>query len=106
MDHWWKKHERYAALEAEEGLKILKFGTNGFGGLASRDPVLRRRALKALSVRMPFRPLLRFLYMYVLHLGFLDGRPGYEYCRLLSRYERMIVLKMKEIQRRQRGLGM
>ena len=34
-----------------------------------------------------------------LRLGFLDGLPGYHYCRLLAIYEYMIVLKMKEIRR-------
>lgn len=102
---WHARHERYAAAEAEENIKLLQSGVRPWEGLFSTTPTERRRALKALSVRLPCRPLLRFIYMYVLHLGFLDGRPGYEYCRLLSRYERMIVLKMKEIQRRQRGLG-
>ena len=42
--------------------------------------------------------------MYLLCLGFLDGAPGYHYCRLLSIYEYMIGLKMKEIRRRHCGL--
>jgi hypothetical protein len=42
--------------------------------------------------------------MYVLRRGFLDGWPGYLYCRLLASYEFMIVLKMAEIRRRQHGL--
>ncbi len=52
---------------------------------------------------MPFRPGLRFLYMYLLRGGFLDGKPGYLYCRLLSAYEFMIVVKMEE--QRQRRLA-
>jgi hypothetical protein len=63
--------------------------------------VARRRALKRLSMRLPCRPTLRFLYMYVLRLGFLDGRPGFVYCRLLAHYERMIVTKLKDLERRQ-----
>ena len=35
--------------------------------------------------------------MYFLRLGFLDGLPGYHYCRLLSIYESMIVMKCKEL---------
>ncbi len=50
----------------------------------------RRRALKELSFRLPCRPALRFLYMYVLRGGWLDGRPGLVYCRLLAEYEAMI----------------
>jgi len=37
--------------------------------------------------------------MYFFRLGFLDGRPGFDYCLLLSMYEEMIVLKMNEIRR-------
>jgi hypothetical protein len=41
--------------------------------------------------------------MYVLKLGFLDGAAGFHYCALLSIYEYMIVLKAKELRRRDRG---
>ena len=47
--------------------------------------------------RLPFRPLLRFVYMYFLRMGFLDGRPGLVYCRLLAMYEYWTSLKMREL---------
>jgi len=106
LNAWFEKHNRYSQHEAEESLKSLSDGQWSLAGLVARDPVARRRALKELSFRLPCRPLLRFAYMYLLRLGLLDGLPGYHYCRLLAIYEYMIVLKMKEIQRRQRGLGM
>ncbi len=105
MEDWLAKHVRYAVLEARENVKSLRDGSVDWAGLvAGGDPVRRRRAVKDLSFRMPFRPTLRFLYMYLLRGGFLDGRPGLAYCRLLSMYEHMIVLKMKEIQRWENGL--
>ena len=58
---------------------------------------MRARALKALAIRLPWRPLLRFLYMYVLRWGFLDGRAGLTYCRLLAIYEYLIVLKTQDL---------
>ena len=33
------------------------------------------------------RPLVRFLYAYVLRLGFLDGKPGLIFCGLLAFYD-------------------
>ena len=33
------------------------------------------------------RPMIRFLYSYVLRLGFLDGRPGLIFCGLLAFYD-------------------
>ncbi len=96
LSAWFEKHNGYSSGEAEEGLKALGNSRVPMGGLVSRDPAERRRALKELSFGMPCRPLLRFLYMYVVRLGFLDGAPGFHYCCLLSIYEYMIVLKMKE----------
>jgi hypothetical protein len=76
----------------------------GLGALFAGDRFERRRALKELSFRLPLRPLVKFLYMYVLKLGFLDGRAGYTYCKLQAMYEYMIVVKMRELERKQRGL--
>lgn len=106
LNAWFEKHNRYSWQEAEESLKSLAASQWSLRSVFTSDPVARRRALKELSFRLPCRPLLRFLYMYVLRRGFLDGRPGYHYCRLLAVYEYMIVLKMKEIRRRSQGLPM
>lgn len=43
---------------------------------------------------MPLRPQIKFLYLYVVCLGFLDGRPGWIYCRMQSMYEGMIAIKI------------
>lgn len=104
LGDWWMKHVRYSDFEAIENLKSIETTRVMWARLLARDPVARRRALKELSFRLPCRPALRFLYMYFLRLGFLDGGPGYHYCRLLAIYEYMIVMKMKEIRRRERGL--
>jgi hypothetical protein len=69
----------------------------GGPSLLSRDRALRRRALKALSARLPFRPLLKFAYMYLVGRGFLDGRAGLAYCVLQAFYEYMIVLRTREM---------
>jgi glycosyltransferase involved in cell wall biosynthesis len=104
LNAWFDKHNRYSWQEAEESLKSLAAGALPWTNLFTPDPAARRRALKELSFRMPFRPWLRFFYMYVLRLGFMDGWAGFTYCRLLTIYEDMIVLKMREIQRRRQGL--
>jgi glycosyltransferase involved in cell wall biosynthesis len=102
---WYEKHNKYSSFEARESVRSLHCGRFDWRDLfAWHDEVRRRRALKEMSFRLPFRPLLRFLYMYLFRLGFLDGWPGYVYCRLLSTYESMIVLKIAEIRRRERGL--
>ena len=86
--------------EAGRGSEEMSQGSgNIIELLKSADPVSRRRALKSMSVRLPFRPLIRFLYMYFVRLGFLDGRAGFVYCRMIAMYEYWIVLKMREMKK-------
>jgi len=101
---WFEKHNKYSTQEAAEAIKSVEAGSLRWADILSADHVRRRRALKELSWRMPLRPLLRFLYMYFLRLGFLDGWAGFTYCRLIAIYEYMIDLKIKELRRRERGL--
>jgi glycosyltransferase involved in cell wall biosynthesis len=104
LTEWIEKHNKYSLMEAIQGLKERDTGSPDADSVFSRDPAVRRKALKALSVSMPLRPLLKFLYLYIANRGFLDGRAGLTYCVLQSIYEYMIVIKMQEIQRRSKGL--
>ena len=104
LDHWFEKHNRYSLHEARESLKSLDAGGLVWRDLLSRDPAVRRRVLKELSFRLPCRPTLRFLYMYLWRGGILEGRQGLMYCRMLAAYELMIVTKMAEMRRRADGL--
>ena len=49
---------------------------------------------------MPFRPLLRFLYIYFVQRGFLDGWEGYYFGRLHAFYEFLSVAKTYELRKR------
>lgn len=104
LNAWFEKHNRYSWHEARESLKSLTSDRVDWREILGGRGATRRRALKTLSFRLPCRPLLRFLYMYGLRGGFLDGRAGFVYCRLLMTYETMIVTKMMEIRRREQGL--
>ena len=103
LTEWFDKHNKYSLLEAMEGHKIRHGATGPPPSLLSRDPAARRIALKYLSFRLPFRPGLKFFYMYIWNCGFLDGRPGFMYCILQAVYEYMIVVKMIELQRKNEG---
>lgn len=96
IEEWIEKHNRYSTLEAKEGIKSNNQPLN-LKSLISSDPYLRRKTLKALSFRMPCRPLLKFLWLYFLKFGFLDGQEGFVYCSLQAFYENMIVIKMEEV---------
>ena len=106
LSEWFDKHNKYSALEALEGMKLLNGSAQSGASLFSGDSATRRKALKNLSFQLPCRSLLKFFYLYFIKRGFLDGPPGFTYCVLQSIYEYMIALKMKELQRREQGLSL
>lgn len=95
-DEWLEKHRRYARAEAARMLQGAS-QEGSWSELLSSDALVRRRALKRLSFKFPLRPLLRFVYQYGLRGGFLDGRQGFRYCLLLSRYEGFISAEMTKL---------
>jgi glycosyltransferase involved in cell wall biosynthesis len=97
IDAWLEKHRRYAKAEAKALLSASE--DESWARLFSRDALKRRRAMKRLSFRLPFRPALRFAYQYVLRLGFLDGGQGLRYCILLARYEGFIAEEIKRLRK-------
>lgn len=59
----------------------------------------RRRALKKLAYRfLPARPLFKFLWIYFLRLGFLDGAIGLRFALLHAVYDYQISLKREELE--------
>ena len=80
---WVEKHNRYAAWEAEQFERFLREPIPASIGPGKRF----KRRLKKVYLRLPCRPLVRFLYAYVVRLGFLDGFPGFVFCGLLAFYE-------------------
>ena len=98
FSRWIEKHNRYSTDEAAETVKQLAQGTIRWKKLFStQSEVERRHALKDLSLRIPGRPLVRFIYMYFFLGGILDGRAGFTWCVLQSFYEYLILLKVWEI---------
>lgn len=99
VDPYLERHLRYAQLEAEEMLRVRNGGRSGQreGRLFGSWPERRRFLKLRIWYRMPARPLVRFLWMYVVRRGFLDGRPGLVYCKLLAMYELLIDAKLAEL---------
>ena len=96
IDVFIEKHNRYSNWEARVAVDA-KLG-DGVGALQSVRVGWRRR-LKRLSHRLPFRPLLRFGYVYFWQLGFLDGVAGYYFARMHGVYELLCVAKEAELRR-------
>ena len=94
IDVFVEKHNRYSNWEAGVAADTLLDSSSK--KISSRT-VGRRRKLKTLSRQLPFRPLLRFLYVYVWQKGFLDGAEGYYFARLHGFYEFLSVAKTREL---------
>jgi glycosyltransferase involved in cell wall biosynthesis len=94
LKRWLERHVDYAAAEAKELIRMRQVGQFRPDNLLSRDRVTRRRAAKALVSWTPLflRPLFRFVYIYVIRCGFLDGRVGFLYAFMLSTYEAMTAI--------------
>ncbi|WP_013324802.1 glycosyltransferase family 2 protein [Gloeothece verrucosa] len=98
LSRWIEKHNRYSSDEARETLRQLQTGkVDWYQLILGNSEVERRHALKDLSLRLPFRPLVRWFYMYFILGGILDGKAGFAWCTLQAFYEYLILLKVEEI---------
>ena len=102
IDYWYERHNRYSGMEAvlTQQMRRTRLSFNFLGA----DPIERRRGLRQIAYRMPMRPLLVFMYLYIVRLGMLDGRAGLYFSRMRAAYEMMIDLKIMELERRERDL--
>ena len=99
FERWFDKHNIYSTDEAKETVRQLQNGRINWRALVfGKSEIDRRHALKDLSQRVPFRPVLRWFYMYFVLGGIWDGRAGFTWCTLQAFYEYMIVLKTWEIE--------
>lgn len=98
---WFHKHNSYSEMEAKEAVRIIERESVGsrLSALKSSKPGVRRRAIKDLSFFIPLRGLVRFLYMYLARLAFLDGAAGFHYASMISMYEYWIEVKIREKRR-------
>lgn len=94
IDVFVEKHNRYSNWEAR--LEVEGWHASEGDTLQSRR-VRVRRVLKRFARHLPFRPALRFFYVYLWQGGFLDGRAGYIFARLHATYEFLALAKATEL---------
>lgn len=105
MARYIQKHVRYADLESNEWFKqrmgesTMESSSSLFSNLLKYRQWVRRQVWP----KVPFRPLMRFLYMYFFRFGFMDGEPGWHLARLMASYEYEIGLLYREKLRNARG---
>lgn len=96
--HFIERHNRYSNWEARvyTNLAVGDSGASSVRASPFGSPIERKRFIKRLWARLPFRPLLRFFWMYVVKFGFLDGRAGLIFCTLMTMHEAVIAAKIYE----------
>ncbi|QOV91088.1 glycosyltransferase [Humisphaera borealis] len=103
LDDWIDKHNHYSALEASETFALLS-GKPTTSYSAFGNAIERRRFLKSrVYPKLPGTWFGRFVWMYFLRFGFLDGKAGLQYCLLMSSYDLFTSLKLSELQRKAKG---
>jgi glycosyltransferase involved in cell wall biosynthesis len=98
------RHNRYSSFEAEARLVVeRRHGTHRLSPKLLGSPVERKRFLRErVWPSLPFKPLVLFVYMYVVRRGFLDGRPGLILCVFHAWQEFVVGIKLAELQSRGR----
>jgi glycosyltransferase involved in cell wall biosynthesis len=96
---WIAKHNRYSTFEAAEYYKLRK--GRGEAPPPFRDVFRSREARivwrKRLYMRMPFRPLVVFFYVYIWRMGFLEGKAGLYYAALQFAHALHVSAKLYEL---------
>lgn len=103
LEIYIQKHNHYCMLEAKEVLRESKSSDDLVGMRLLGSTIQRRRWLKRyIYPKLPARWLFRFLWMYVLQFGFLDGQNGFRFCLFISSRELLISLRTVELLQEER----
>lgn len=94
LEAYLAKHNVYSSWEADIRTNrsfLSSIKSNLFG-----DHQERRRFLKTIVIRIPFEPIIWFIYHYIVKLGFLEGRRGLIACLIRANYIAQIKWKIYE----------
>jgi len=97
LEHFIAKHNRYSTLEARELIKGRSRNAGAEPKELERGIAVRRWLKYHVQPRLPMPGFWRFLYMYIVRLGFLDGATGFRFALLLATYDFFISLKLHEL---------
>lgn len=101
LEYYIAKHNRYSTLEAETIFFGQRNGHSEVQAALFGNAIQRRRYFKnKIYPRLPAKWLGRFIWMYFIRLGILDGLAGLRFCLLISSHELFTTLKLRELQQR------
>jgi hypothetical protein len=90
--HFFDRHNKYSDWES-----IVQYNGSYFRN-EDAQPFLRRY-LKPLFARLPFKPFIAFFFCYVVKMGFLDGRAGFDFAVSRGVHFWQIQMKHRELVR-------
>jgi glycosyltransferase involved in cell wall biosynthesis len=100
LEAYIDRHNKYSTWEAKLRHQFIttgRYGTTTVQAKLFGNAQERRRWLKKLAIRVPFEPLLWFVYHYFFRLGFLEGRRGLIACLIRAHYIAQVRAKMHEL---------
>jgi len=96
LEFWIRKQNEFSTWNAARRGQQLAEGVPPMSYLFAGDPVKKRKWMKSVFLRLPFKPTIVFIWLYFLRFGFLDGREGFYFCRLRAMHEFNIQAKLFE----------
>jgi len=105
LNYWIERHNSYSSMEAQQIVNDRKDQATFkiISCFFEKDFHKRRFHQKELFYKLPMRPIVKFLILYIFRLGILDGKAGLQYSALQAIYEYFISLKLSEIDRLNRA---
>lgn len=99
FSEWLERHDRYSSWDAQ---RIVEFLQSGHAEALGTE---RKKQMRRVAARLwPIRFVGRFVYMYFVRGGILEGRAGLAFCLMYAMYEFMTVIKVAELRRKRLGL--
>ncbi len=102
FERYCERLNMYTSREAVEIHRMIQGAeSTGLVGAWFRRGPAGRRALKNFAYRrLPARPIIMFLYFYILRLGFLNGAVGFRVCALKMFFDYIIKIKVEELEKK------
>jgi hypothetical protein len=100
LEAYIARHNKYSTWEARLRFRYLNSGRYGEATILpkwSGNTQERRRAIKALIIRLPFEHWVWFGYHYIFKLGFLEGRAGLIASQIRASYIAQVRAKIFEL---------
>ena len=95
IHYWFERHNNYSTLMAN--MLSNNTYTLQLSDLMSRNPRKRQKAMKYIFMYLPARPIIYFLFKYIIKCGFLDGWKGLIFVLMETYYHFMVVIKDETI---------